>query len=97
MCNDQNITKTIQTDMSKKTTTTDKCLKVWSENTLKWRYIPKDPEYFKNKYYEYAGPQICKCCGTVVRTQMARHTRSNKCRLVKDAVLVNTKKLQDEK
>ena len=86
MSNEQISKKTIQHDMSKKTTTTDKCVKVWSDNTLKWRYIPKDPEYFKNKYYEYRGPQTCMCCGTVVRTQMARHTRSKKCRLVKDAV-----------
>ena len=82
-----------KTNMSKKATTTDKCVKVWSDNTLKWRYIPKDPDYFKKKYLV---PRTCTCCGTVVRTQMARHTRSKKCRLVKDAVVENTKKLQEE-
>ena len=85
MINDQ-ICKTIQNDMSKETTTTNKCIKVWSETSNKWRYIPNDPDYFRRKYYEYLGPKTCTCCGTVVRTQMCRHNRSKKCSLVRDRI-----------
>ena len=73
-------------DDSKQSTTTNKCTKIWSENTNKRRYIPKDPEYFKNKYYEYVGPKTCTACGAVVNTQMCRHTRSKRCLLVQAGI-----------
>ena len=94
---DVQISKPIQEDMPKQTTTTNKCVKVWSVNTNKWRYIPKDPEYFKHKYYEYLGPKTCKFCGTVVRTQMNRHTRSNKCGLVRDGITKALEQVEDAK
>ena len=96
MLNDQS-SKTIQEDMSKQTTTTNNCVKVWSETSNKWRYIPKDPEYFKRKYYEYLGPKTCKFCGTVVRTQMCRHTRSKKCGLVRDGIAKALEQVEDTK
>ena len=73
-------------DMTKQTITTNSCTKIWSENTNKWRYVPKDPEYFKKKCYEYAGPKTCTACGAVVNTQMCRHTRSKRCKLVQEGV-----------
>ena len=69
---------------SKKTTTTEHCIKIWSEGSSRWRYVPKDPEYFKIKYYKYLGPKTCSQCGTVVQTQMCRHQRSQKCRMIKN-------------
>jgi hypothetical protein len=72
-----------QQEDAKKTTTTENCIKIWSEASKRWRYVPKDPEYFKIKYYKYLGPKTCSNCGTVVQTQMCRHQRSQKCRLLK--------------
>ena len=95
MLNDK-ISKTIQEDMSKQTMTTNNCVKVWSETSYKWRYIPKDPEYLNQKY-EYLGPKTCKFCGTVVRTQMNRHTRSNKCGLVRDGTTKALEQVEDAK
>ena len=71
---------------SKETTTTEKCIKVWSENTQKWRYIPKDPAYFKTKYYKYLGEKTCAICGSMINTQMSKHVKSKRCLLVKKAL-----------
>ena len=71
---------------SKETTTTEKCIKVWSENTQKWRYIPKDPAYFKTTYfYKYLGEKACAICGTMITTQMSKHVKSKRCLLVRKA------------
>jgi hypothetical protein len=70
----------------KKTTTTEHCIKIWSEHSKRWRYIPKDPAYFRIKYYEYVGPKTCRVCGTVVQTQMCRHQRSQRCQLIKQGI-----------
>jgi hypothetical protein len=59
---------------------------MWSEKSNKWRYIPKDPAYFRNKYYEYVGEKTCTICGTVITTQMCRHTRSKRCQLVRQGI-----------
>ena len=96
MCNDQ-ISKTIQEDMSKQTTTTNTCVKVWSETSNTWRYTPNDLEYFKHTYFEYLGPKTCKFCGTVVSTQMCRHNRSNKCKLVRDGLAKALEQVEDSK
>jgi hypothetical protein len=66
-------------DDSKESSTTEHCIKVWSEYSNKWRYIPKDPAYFRMKYYKYLGPKTCSMCGVVVQTQMCRHQRSQRC------------------
>ena len=71
---------------SKETTTTEKCIKIWSEKTQKWRYIPKDPAYFKDKYYKYLGEKTCAICGSVINTQMSKHLKSKRCILVKKAL-----------
>ena len=75
-----------QEDDSKKTTTTQQCIKIWSEHSKRWRYVPKDPEYFKIKYYKYLGPKTCAVCGSVVQTQMQRHLRSQRCLLVRAGI-----------
>ena len=75
-----------QEDDSKKTTTTQQCIKIWSEHSKRWRYVPKDPEYFKIKYYKYLGPKTCAVCGSVVQTQMQRHLRSKRCVLVREGI-----------
>ena len=75
-----------QEDESKKTTTTEQCIKIWSEHSKRWRYVPKDPEYFKIKYYKYLGPKTCAVCGSVVQTQMQRHLRSQRCLLVRAGI-----------
>ena len=75
-----------QEDDSKKTTTTEQCIKIWSEHSKRWRYVPKDPEYFKIKYYKYLGPKTCAVCGSVVQTQMQRHLRSQRCLLVRAGI-----------
>ena len=69
-----------------KTTTTEHCIKIWSEHSKRWRYVPKDPEYFKIKYYKYLGPKTCAVCGSVVQTQMQRHLRSQRCLLVRAGI-----------
>ena len=48
--------------------------------------MPKDPEYFKIKYYKYLGPKTCAVCGSVVQTQMQRHLRSQRCLLVRAGI-----------
>ena len=75
-----------QEDDSKKNTTTQQCIKIWSEHSKRWRYVPKDPEYFKIKYYKYLGPKTCAVCGSVVQTQMQRHLRSKRCVLVREGI-----------
>ena len=75
-----------QEDDSKKNTTTQQCIKIWSEHSKRWRYVPKDPEYFKIKYYKYLGPKTCAVCGSVVQTQMQRHLRSQRCLLVRAGI-----------
>ena len=75
-----------QEDDSKKNTTTEQCIKIWSEHSKRWRYVPKDPEYFKIKYYKYLGPKTCAVCGSVVQTQMQRHLRSQRCLLVRAGI-----------
>ena len=75
-----------EVDDSKKTTTTQQCIKIWSEYSQRWRYVPKDPEYFKIKYYKYLGPKTCAVCGSVVQTQMQRHLRSKRCVLVREGI-----------
>jgi hypothetical protein len=73
--------------MSKKeNSTTEKSIKIWSENNKKWRYVPKDPAYFRNKYYEYVRPKPCNICGCIINTQMLRHYRSKKCQLVRAGI-----------
>jgi hypothetical protein len=73
--------------MSKKeNNTTEKSIKIWSENTKKWRYVPKDPAYFRLKYYEYVRPKPCNICGCVINTQMLRHYKSKKCQLVRAGI-----------
>jgi hypothetical protein len=71
----------------KKTTTTENCIKIWSDRSNRWRYVPKDPAYFRIKYYEYLGDKTCPVCGTVVQTQMCRHQRSKRCKLIKEAAV----------
>jgi hypothetical protein len=71
----------------KTATGTDKSIKIWSERTNKWRYVPKDPNYFKTKYHEYTHAKTCTICGSVINTQMHRHNRSNKCQLVRARVV----------
>jgi uncharacterized protein YijF (DUF1287 family) len=81
MQDDKNVKSETQQVDSKASTTTEHCIKVWSEYSKKWRYIPKDPAYFRLKYYEYVGPKTCPVCGSVVQTQMCRHQRSQRCKL----------------
>jgi hypothetical protein len=91
MCNYQ----VRQEDISKETTTTERCIKIWSEKGNKWRYIPKDPAYFRNKYYEYRGDKTCAICGTVITTQMCRHTRSKRCQLVRQGINNTIEQMED--
>ena len=86
MNNGSQTLQTNQEDDSKKTTTTEHCIKIWSEHSKMWRYVPKDPEYFKIKYYKYLGPKTCAVCGSVVQTQMCRHLRSQRCMLVRAGI-----------
>jgi hypothetical protein len=94
MLNDKTL-QTIQEYVSKKTTTTDNCIKIWNEASKKWRYIPKDPAYFRNNYYEYVGPKTCTICGTVVTTQMCRHTRSKRCQPVRQGINNTIEQMED--
>ena len=73
-------------DDSKNNTTTEHCIKIWSEQGKRWRYVPKDPAYFRIKYYKYLGPKTCAVCGSVVQTQMQRHLRPQRCLLVRAGV-----------
>ena len=76
--------QTLQEDTCKKeNSTTEKSIQIWSESTKKWRHVPKDPAYFRLKYYEYVKPKTCNVCGCIIHTQMLRHYRSKKCQLVK--------------
>ena len=75
-----------QEDDSKQNTTTEHCIKIWSEQGKRWRCVPKDPKYFKKKYYKYLGPKTCAVCGSVVQTQMQRHLRSQRCMLVRAGI-----------
>ena len=50
-------------DMTKQTTTTNSCTKFWSENTNKWRYLPKDPDYFKKNITNMRGPKLVRHAG----------------------------------
>ena len=84
MINDE---QNIQEDMSKKENrTTEKSIKIWSEKTQKWRYVPKDPAYFRLKYYDYVKPKTCDICSCVIHTQMLRHYRTKKCQLVRNGI-----------
>ena len=84
MINDE---QNIQEDMSKKENrTTEKSIKIWSERTQKWRYVPKDPAYFRLKYYDYVKPKTCDICSCVIHTQMLRHYRTKKCQLVRNGI-----------
>ena len=84
MINDE---QNIQEDMSKKeNSTTEKSIKIWSERTQKWRYVPKDPAYFRLKYYDYVKPKTCDICSCVIHTQMLRHYRTKKCQLVRNGI-----------
>ena len=76
----------MQEDDSKTNTTTEHCIKIWSEQGKRWRYVPKDPAYFRIKYYKYLGPKTCAVCGSVVQTQMQRHLRSQRCLLVRAGI-----------
>jgi hypothetical protein len=67
-------------------TTTAKSIKIWSENTNKWRYIPKDLTYFKNKYHEHVKPKSCPFCGSIINTQMLRHNRTEKCKRIREGI-----------
>ena len=78
----------------KETSTTEKSIKIWSENTQKWRYVPKDPAYFRLKYYDYVKPKTCDICGCVIHTQMLRHYRSKKCQLVRNGINKTVVKLE---
>jgi hypothetical protein len=73
-------------EIKKPNTTTEKSIKVWSENTNKWRYIPKDPTYFKHKYHEHVRPKSCPFCGSIINTQMLRHNRTQKCKLIRAGI-----------
>jgi hypothetical protein len=86
MSNGKETSHNIEQENSKQSTTTEHCIKIWSEHSKRWRYIPKDPLYFEIKYYKYLGPKTCSVCGTVVQTQMCRHQRSQRCQLVKQGV-----------
>ena len=86
MINDSQTRPTEKKDDSKTNTTTEHCIKIWSEHGQRWRYVPKDPEYFKIKYYKYLGPKTCVVCGSVVQTQMCRHLRSQRCMLVRAGI-----------
>ena len=55
MLNDQ-IPKTIQNDMSKQTTTTNKCIKVWSETSNKWPQ--QNPSYTFVKFLKILKQQV---------------------------------------
>jgi hypothetical protein len=70
-------------DNHQTTASTEKSVNIWSESTKKWRYVPKDPNYFKTKYHEYVRAKTCPFCGSIINTQMPRHNRSNKCQLVR--------------
>jgi hypothetical protein len=85
MTDDKNTPRNLEQENLKKTTTTEHCIKIWSEHSKRWRYIPKDPDYFRIKYYEYLGDKTCPVCGTVVQTQMCRHQRSQRCKRMKQA------------
>jgi hypothetical protein len=63
------------TDSERKTT------KIWSEKANKYRYVPKDPNYFTSKYREYTRAKVCPHCGSIINTQMIRHNKTNKCKL----------------
>ena len=82
MTNDE---QTLQEETpNKENSTTEKSIKIWSESTKKWRYVPKDPAYFRLKYHEYVKPKTCNICGCIIHTQMLRHYKSKKCQRVKD-------------
>ena len=81
----KNNEQTLQEAMPKKeNSTTEKSIKIWSENTQKWRYVPKDPAYFRIKYYDYVKPKTCHICSCIINTQMIRHYKSKKCQRVRD-------------
>jgi formamidopyrimidine-DNA glycosylase len=65
---------------------TEKSIKIWSERTNKWRYVPKDPNYFKTKYHEYTRAKTCSICGSVINTQMHSHNRTQQCQLVRAGI-----------
>jgi hypothetical protein len=94
MSNDQEDPHNLKQENLKKTTTTEHCIKIWSERTKRWRYIPKDPAYFRIKYYEYLGPKTCSVCGAVVQTQMCRHQRSQRCQLIKQSLSIAAEHLE---
>jgi hypothetical protein len=73
-----------QTSPENQKATTDserKTIKIWSEKANKYRYIPKDPNYFTLKYREYTRAKVCPHCGSIINTQMIRHNKTNKCKL----------------
>ena len=76
------------------TTGTEKSIKLWSERTNKWRYVPKDPTYFKTKYYEYTHAKPCPINGAIIHTQMIRHKQSKKCQLVKAGLLNEVEQIE---
>jgi hypothetical protein len=78
--NDEQASPEIQkttTGSEKKTT------KIWSEKANKWRYVPKDLNYFTIKYREYTRAKACPLCGSIINTQMIRHNKTNKCQLLR--------------
>jgi hypothetical protein len=82
--------------MSKKeNSTTEKSINIWSENTRKWTYVPKDPSYFRIKYYAYVRPKPCNICGCIINTQMLRHYRCKKCQLVRAGITNAVVKLEN--
>jgi hypothetical protein len=86
MSKKMNNEQTTPQEIEKPNTTTEKSIKVWSESSNKWRYIPKDPAYFKIKYHEYVRPKSCPFCGSIINTQMLRHNRTQKCKLVRAGI-----------
>jgi formamidopyrimidine-DNA glycosylase len=78
--NDEQATPEIQkiaTGAERKTT------KIWSEKANKYRYVPKDPNYFTTKYREYTREKVCPLCGSIINTQMIRHNKTLKCQLLR--------------
>jgi hypothetical protein len=57
--------------------------KIWSEKANKWRYVPKDPNYFTLKYREYTRAKACPLCGSIINTQMIRHNKTNRCQILR--------------
>ena len=56
-----------------------KMVKVWSENTQKYYYKARDPNYYKEYFHKTKKDMTCEFCGKTVTCQMYSHLKSKKC------------------